>query len=120
MARSVETQRLKAAALIAPALPGCVLQRTEDRAAWRYNTPLLVLHSYRTENLMKPLSRIVALTLIGSLFGLSGCVWPDGGYHDRSGGHEQRRGGDDNGRQGDRNRGCDDQRRDDCQDQHQQ
>ena len=65
---------------------------------------------------MKRLIPIATLTLIGTLVGLSGCVWPDGGGYGRGGGeHSQRRGGDDHG---DRGRGCDDQNRDGCRDQH--
>lgn len=62
---------------------------------------------------MKPPVRLAALTLICTLLGLSGCVWPDGGGYGRGGEHSQRRGGDD---QRGRDQGCGDQHRDDCRD----
>ncbi len=67
---------------------------------------------------MKPSISFAALMMIGTLVGLSGCVWPDGGGYDRGGGgdHSQRLGGDDRGDRGDHGRGCDDQHRDDCRD----
>jgi len=63
---------------------------------------------------MKSTYGIAVILLMGSLVGLSGCVWPDGGY--RGGGeHEQNRGGENNGRHDQRGRDCDQQRQDDCQ-----
>jgi len=67
---------------------------------------------------MKHLRRIAAFTLIASLIGLSGCIWPYDGNGGRGGGdHEQRRGGEDHGGQGRQDAGCGgEHRRDDCND----
>ncbi|HVC00693.1 MAG TPA: hypothetical protein VND80_00680 [Steroidobacteraceae bacterium] len=70
---------------------------------------------------MKPPYRVAFLVLMGSLVGLSGCVWPDGGgYRDRGAVQEQRRGGDNNGGQDQRRRDCDQQRQGDCHNQEHQ
>ncbi len=58
---------------------------------------------------MKFAHGIAALFLMGSLVGLSGCVSPDGGYHERR--------GEDDGRQYQSSRNCDQQLQDDCRDQ---
>lgn len=68
---------------------------------------------------MKSSYRIAAFVLMGSLFGLSSCVWPDGGYRGRGGEQERNHGGEHNGRQDQRSRHCDQQRQGDCRDQEQ-
>jgi len=68
------------------------------------------------EKFVKSSYRIAILVLMGSLVGLSGCVWPDGGYRGRGGEHEQNRGGEHDGRQEQRGRHCDQQGQGDCRD----
>jgi len=67
---------------------------------------------------MTPLRRIAAFTLIASLMGLSGCIWPYGGHGGRGEGDHMQRRGENQGGQGRRDAGCGgEHRRDDCNDQ---